>query len=84
MISGSHDPETIMATTRDVTKSYSDSQHIEKLERLVACMKEGKAFEIQVDNERIRVPARAEFSIEHERGDGIEELEFQFRWTIED
>ncbi|QLC26966.1 amphi-Trp domain-containing protein [Parasphingopyxis algicola] len=73
----------MMATDRDVTKSYSDDQHIEKLERLVACMKDGRAFEIQLDNERIRVPAHAIFSIEHERGDGIEELEFQFRWTID-
>ncbi|MEO1170130.1 MAG: amphi-Trp domain-containing protein [Pseudomonadota bacterium] len=73
-----------MATNRDVTKSYSGAQHIEKLERLVACMKEGKVFEIQVDNERIRVPERAVFSIEHERGEGMEELEFQFRWTTED
>ncbi|MEM8697439.1 MAG: amphi-Trp domain-containing protein [Pseudomonadota bacterium] len=73
-----------MTADRDVTKSYSDQQHIDKLERLATCMKEGKAFEIQIDNERIRVPAHAVFSIEHERGDGMEELEFQFRWTVED
>lgn len=72
-----------MAADRDVTRHYSDRRHIEQLERLVACMKDGSAFEIQVDNERIRAPAHALFSIDHERGGGIEELEFQFRWMID-
>jgi hypothetical protein len=40
------------------------------------------AFRIQVANERIRVPRRATFSIEHERGDDEEEIEFQFKWPI--
>ena len=65
---------------RDTTKSYSLNQNIAKLERLVEALREGRSYEIQVDNERIRVPADAEFSIEHEREDGEEELEFQFRW----
>lgn len=48
------------------------------------CIESGKNFEIQVAGERIYVPARAEFTIEHEREDGDEELEFQFKWTKED
>jgi len=43
----------------------------------------GENFEIQVAGERIYVPNRATFSIEHEREDGEEELEFQFKWTTE-
>jgi amphi-Trp domain-containing protein len=66
---------------RDVEKAYSNSENIAKLERLVECMKTGKPFEIQVAGERIYVPVSAQFTIEHEREDGEEELEFQFRWT---
>lgn len=35
-----------------------------------------------MDGERIYVPARAAFSIEHERGDDQEELELQLRWPL--
>ena len=66
---------------RDVEKEYSHEENIRKLERLVASMKAGEPFEIQVAGERIYVPVRATFSIEHERSDGEEELEFQFRWS---
>ncbi len=70
-----------MSQDRDVTKAYSTNQNILKLERLIAALREDKSYEIQVDNERIRVPADAEFSIEHEREGDTHELEFQFRWT---
>ena len=66
---------------RDVEKQYSNAENIQKLERLVECMKAGEAYEIQVAGERIYVPVSAVFSIEHERGDGEEELEFQFKWS---
>ncbi len=66
---------------RDVEKEYSNAENIRKLERLIDCMKQGKAYEIQVAGERIYVPVSAQFSIEHEREDGEEELEFQFRWS---
>ena len=69
-----------MAEDRDIEKSYSDKEHVAKLERLVECMKSGKPYEIQVAGERIYVPVDAKFSIEHEREDGEEELEFQFKW----
>lgn len=71
-------------TDRDVTKAYTTRQNIEKLERLIEALRDGKSFTIQVDGERIKVPADAEFSIEHEREDGEEELEFQFRWKRSD
>ncbi len=53
-------------TNRDVTKTYSTDQNIAKLEQLVKALKANKAFEIQVDNQRLYVPAGTEFSIEHE------------------
>jgi amphi-Trp domain-containing protein len=65
---------------RDIEKGYSNDQIVEKLRRLADCIESGKNFEIQVAGERIYVPARAEFTIEHEREDGEEELEFQFKW----
>ena len=65
---------------RDIEKSYSTKQNIQKLERLIEALKHGRSFEIQVDNEKIKVPADAVFSIEHEREGDEEELEFQFRW----
>lgn len=41
-------------------------------------------FTIQVAGERLRVQADAAFSIEHERADGEDELEFQVRWAVSD
>jgi hypothetical protein len=34
-----------------------------------------------VAGERVYVPARAEFNVEHERGGKEEEIEFQLKWT---
>lgn len=66
---------------RDVEKEYSNQENIQKLERLIECLKTGKPYEIQVAGERIYVPVSAKFSIEHERDGANEELEFQFKWT---
>lgn len=71
-------------TSRDVTKTYTEGQNIQKLERLIEALREDKAFEIQVAGERLYVPAGTEFSIEHEQEGPIHELEFQFRWRDED
>lgn len=68
---------------RDIEKGYSDAEIVEKLRRLADCIENGTPFEIQVAGERIYVPVRAEFTIEHEREEGDEELEFQFKWTNE-
>ena len=69
---------------RDIEKGYSDAEIVEKLRRLADCIENGTNFEIQVAGERIYVPVRAEFTIEHEREGGEEELEFQFKWTNKD
>lgn len=67
---------------RDIEKEYSAKENIAKLRRLADCMEQGKPFEIMIAGERIYVPARAVFNIEHERGDGSEEVEFQLKWDI--
>ncbi|MHC4376775.1 MAG: amphi-Trp domain-containing protein [Planctomycetota bacterium] len=67
---------------RDIEKAYTNAEFAEKLRRLADCVEAEENFEIQVAGERIYVPDRAEFTIEHERGEGTEELEFQVRWSV--
>ena len=69
-----------MSENRDVEKEYSTSEFVAKLRRLADDIENGKNFEIQVAGERIYVPDRAVFNIEHERDDEGEELEFQLKW----
>ena len=66
---------------RDIEKVYSTSEFVAKLRRLADALEKGDKFEIQIAGERIYVPVRAEFSIEHERQDKDEEIEFQIKWT---
>ena len=66
---------------RDVERIYSTSEFVSKLRRLANALEAGKRFEIQVAGEKIYVPARAEFNIEHEREGNDEEIEFQLKWT---
>lgn len=73
-----------MAEERDVEKGYSTEETVAKLRRLADALETGSPFRIQVAGERIRVPARAEFTIEHEREGDEEEVEFQFKWSVED
>ena len=68
---------------RDVERIYSTRDVVAKLRRLADALEQEKPFRIQVAGERIRVPARAQFSIEHERGDDEEEVEFQVTWSLE-
>lgn len=67
---------------RDVEKVYSVKQFAAKLRRLADALEANKPFVIQVAGERIYVPRDAVISIEHERGDDGEELEFQLKWNI--
>ena len=66
---------------RDIEKVYSTSVFVAKLRRLADALEKGDKFEIQIAGERIYVPVRAEFSIEHEREGKEEEIEFQIKWT---
>lgn len=68
---------------RDVEKIYSTDEVVAKLRRLADALETGSPFRIQIAGERIHVPVRAEFSIEHERGDDEEEVEFQLTWSLE-
>ena len=65
---------------RDIEKVYATKEIVDKIRRLADSLEAGKAFQIQVAGERIYIPASAEFSIEHERSDDGEELEFQLKW----
>lgn len=67
-------------TTRDVERFYSTAEVVAKLRRLADALESETPFRIQIAGERINVPARAEFSIEHERGETEEEIEFQLKW----
>jgi amphi-Trp domain-containing protein len=69
---------------RDVERGYSTSEVVAKLRRLADALERDTPFRIQVAGERVRVPARAEFSIEHERGTDEEEIEFQLKWKVDD
>ncbi len=62
-------------------KVYSTSEFVAKLRRLADALETGEKFEIQIAGERIYVPVRAEFNLEHERDGGDEEIEFQIKWT---
>ncbi len=68
---------------RDIEKSYSTSEFVAKLRRLADSLEAGEKFEIQIAGERIYVPVRATYNIEHERGDTEEEIEFQIKWSNE-
>lgn len=68
-----------MPTTRDVTKKYPVKQFVNKI-RLADGLEAGEQCTIQIANERIRVPRHAVVTIEHERNDGGEEIEFQITW----
>jgi amphi-Trp domain-containing protein len=68
---------------RDIEKTYAKAEFVAKLRRLADSIEQGTKFEIQIAGERIYVPVRATYNIEHERGDSEEEIEFQIKWTHE-
>jgi amphi-Trp domain-containing protein len=72
-----------MKTDRDIEKDYPLPDFIEKLRRLADALEKGERFQIRIAGERISVPVRATCNIEHERGDGEEEIEFQIKWSTE-
>ena len=65
---------------RDIERTYSRAQFEAKLRRLADAQETGAPFTIQVAGERLRLPADVAFNIEHERAEGLDELEFQLRW----
>lgn len=69
-----------MKDERDVEKTYPKNEFVAKLRRLADAIESGSKFEIQIAGERIYVPVRAEYTIEHEREGVEEEIEFQIKW----
>lgn len=68
---------------RDLERTYSRAQFVAKLRRLADALETSAPFTIQVAGERLRLPADVAFNIEHERAGGLDELEFQLRWRID-
>ena len=68
---------------RDIERIYSTADVVAKLRRLADALESDKPFRIQIGGERFTVPPSAQFSVEHERGDGEEEVEFQLKWTTD-
>lgn len=73
-----------MTGDRDVETTLELSAFIAELRRLADALESDGTFEVDVDGETVRVPVTAVASIEHEREDGREELEFQLKWGEED
>ena len=68
---------------RDIEKEYPLPDFIDKLRRLADALEQGEQFEIMIAGERIYVPVRAVYNIEHEREGDEEEIEFQIKWSLE-
>ena len=68
---------------RDIEKAYPTKRFAAKLRRLADCLEDGTRFRIQVAGERVSIPPDVVINIEHERGSGEEEIEFQMTWKIE-
>jgi amphi-Trp domain-containing protein len=68
---------------RDIERDYPLPDFIAQLRRLADALEKGERFEIMIAGERIYVPVRARYNIEHEREDGEEEIEFQVKWEAE-
>ena len=71
-----------MKSRRDIEKDYPLPQFIAKLRRLADSLENGDRFEIEIAGERVSVPVRASYNIEHERGTDEEEIEFQIKWPL--
>jgi amphi-Trp domain-containing protein len=68
------------AKKRDITKTYTKKQFIQKIRRLADALEKDEKFTIHVAGERLNIPKDAHVNIEHEREGGEEELEFQIVW----
>ena len=66
----------------DIEKTYTTKQMVAKLRRLADSLENGKQYKIQIAGEKISIPTKAVFNIEHERGKKTEEVEFQFKWEL--
>ncbi|HOX15766.1 MAG TPA: amphi-Trp domain-containing protein [Smithellaceae bacterium] len=65
--------------SRDLEKTYSTAEFVTILRRLADALENRKRFAIMVAGERISIPSRATFNVEHEREGKNEEIEFQLK-----
>ena len=68
-------------TNIDIDKRYSTTETVKRLRRLADCLESGKPYKIQIGGERVTVPNRAVFALEHETKGNCKEIAFQFRWA---
>lgn len=66
---------------RDVERVLTNIEFAATLRDLAESIEQGKPFAIAVDGIMIVPPLDATFSVEHERGEDEEELEFQLKWA---
>lgn len=64
----------------EAEKKNSKRDFISNLRRLANALEDGSTIVVTVNGQRIRVPNDAETSIEYERAEDGEELEFQLKW----
>ena len=64
----------------DIEKSYTNKEFVDKIRRLADCIENNENFRIMVDGENLYVPDDAIFTIEYEKEDGENEIEFQIKW----
>jgi amphi-Trp domain-containing protein len=67
-------------SSRELEKHYSKADFVSKIRRLADAIENDENFRISIAGEAIYVPDRASFTIEHERGEGEHEIEFQIKW----
>jgi amphi-Trp domain-containing protein len=67
-------------TQRDIEKTYPKAEFVAKLRRLADAIEHDERFTIQIAGQRIHVPVRASYTIEHEKSKDQEEIEFQIKW----
>lgn len=67
-------------TQRDVEKDVSTDYFVSTLRRLADALERGETFRVQVANRRFVVPAGARLVVEHEVGEGLEELSLELQW----
>mmetsp|Transcript_31958 Transcript_31958/g.46694 ORF Transcript_31958/g.46694 Transcript_31958/m.46694 type:complete len:123 (+) Transcript_31958:17-385(+) len=67
---------------RDVEVPKSEKRMSALLRRIADSIDAGKGWRITVQGVTLKVPENAECSVEHEREDGFENIELQFKWPI--
>jgi len=70
-----------MSDERDIEKERSVEAFIATLRRVADALETGKTVAFDFEGERVTVPEHAKYSIEHEREDDDEEIEFQIKWS---